>query len=61
LQQSIGITTGKSWLTPHTKRFRKTKWFDENDDEDINTGAFGDDEVEGQKFDNGDVGRGPMH
>ncbi|KAH8550464.1 hypothetical protein BGW37DRAFT_496852 [Umbelopsis sp. PMI_123] len=45
-------------LAPIKQEFRKTKWFDENDDEDINTGAFGDDEVEGQKFDNGDSNSG---
>ncbi|KAI9282129.1 hypothetical protein BC943DRAFT_281827 [Umbelopsis sp. AD052] len=41
------------YLTPPTDRFRKTKWFEDNEVEDINTTAFGDDEVEGQKFEGG--------
>jgi hypothetical protein len=46
----------RPWSNPSPNRFRKAKWFEENEVEDINTGAFGDDEVEGQKFENGDVG-----
>ncbi|KAG2183035.1 hypothetical protein INT44_006016 [Umbelopsis vinacea] len=49
-------TRGKG-LAPIKQEFRKTKWFEDNEVEDINTTAFGDDEVEGQKFEGGDVGK----
>ncbi|CAO3662393.1 unnamed protein product [Umbelopsis ramanniana] len=50
-------TRGKG-LAPVKQEFRKAKWFEENEVEDINTGAFGDDEVEGQKFENDDSNAG---